>query len=305
MAKLKSKAVERVKQAETSLFEERELNEERKKKMKVFIETKAEELREAKGSANDIQKELQETRASLRSSRDREEKIHSELEAAQIKHREIMRQQAIMKKNSDQLHLVGNNLEQKLEKTANETEEHKKKRISAKHEIMQMVRLLESERSVSAKLRESVKFTLTPKALSQQELLNEALRDFQAELERLAAKTGKTLLPSPEFDAQDLELERADSLESKGSRKPRKRTSKADMDTERLISNLEQETQYVSKGIIRLAGSIERMRSLLNEDYSCMTYFSNILASGTGEAKHQQLGDIDEHEEEHNSDQFV
>ena len=167
MAKLKSKAVERVKQAETALSEERELNEERKKKMKVFVETKAEELREAKGSTNDLRKELEETRSSLRSSRDREEAIHIDLEAARLKYRELQRNLERMKRNSDQLHLAGNNLEQELEKSANETEEHKKKRISAKHEIMQMVRLLESERSVSAKLRESVKFTLTPKVSQQ------------------------------------------------------------------------------------------------------------------------------------------
>lgn len=304
MAKLKSRAVERVKQAETALSEERELNEERKKKMKVFVETKAQELRDARGSANDTQKELEETRASLRSSRDREEGIHTDLEASRLKYRELQRNMERMKRNSDQLHLAGNSLEQELEKSANETEEHKKKRISAKHEIMQMVRLLESERSVSAKLRESVKFTFTPKALSQQELLNEALSDFQVELERLATKTGKTLLPSSESNEQDLALERADSSEINGSRKSRKRITKADMDTERLVSNLEQETQHVSKGIMALAGSIERMRSLLNEDYGCMTFFSNILAAGTGEAKHIKLGDSDDHEE-NNSDQFV
>ena len=63
------------------------------------------------------------------------------------------------------------------------------------------------------------------------------------------------------------------------------------MDTERLIFNLEQETQHVSKGIMSLVNCIERMRSLLNEDnvFSCMTYFSNILA-GHGEARHQRLG---------------
>ena len=141
--------------------------------------------------------------------------------------------------------------------------------------------------------------------MSQQELLNEALRDFQIELERLAAKTGKTLLPSSEEHERDPVLERADSSEINGSRKSRKsRASKADIDTERLVSNLEQETQHVSKGIMALAGSIERMRTLLNEDYGCMTYFSNILAAGNGEARHQKLGDSDVHEE-NNSDQFI
>lgn len=131
-----------------------------------------------------------------------------------------------------------------------------------------------------------------------------ALRDFQLELERLAVKTGKTLLPLSESSEQDL-LPLAENSEINRLKKStRKRASKVDMDTERLITNLEQETQHVSKGIIALAGSIERMRSLLSEDYGCISYFSNIFASGTGDAKHQILGDSDEHEGS-NSDQCV
>lgn len=296
MEKLKQKAVERVKQAETALAEERELNEERKKKMKTFVENKAEEVKIAKESVCDMQKELEETRASLRSSRDREEVFQKELESTRLKNRELQRDIDRMKRNSEQLHQAGNSLEQELEKCASETEEHKKKRMSAKHEIMQLVRTLESERAVSAKLKEAVKFTLTPKALSQQELLTECLRDFELELERLAAKTGKAFLPSAEKSviARDESSNDSDAAEINDiPLKPKKsRSSKSDLDTERLISNLEQETQHVSRGIMSLAGDIERMRSLLNDDsmFSCMSYFSNILA-GPGEAKHQILND--------------
>jgi len=306
MEKLKTKAVERVRRAETVLSEERELNEERKRKMKVFVETKAEELRDAKEGASDMQKELEETRASLRSSRDREEVFQKDLDAARLKYREIQRDMERMKRNSEQLHRMGNNLEQELEKSTSETEEHKKKRMSAKHEIMQMVRTLEAERAVSSKLRESVKFTFTPKALSQQELLTECLRDFQMELERLAAKMGKTLGPSEENELVRAASEGTETSEINGSsRKSRKsRGSKADLDTERLVSNLEQETQHVSKGIMALSGSIERMRSLLDEDIGCMTFLSNVLA-GAGEARHERLGDADHQEERNNSDQFV
>lgn len=312
MEKLKVKAVERVKQAETALSEERELNEERKKKMKTFVETKAEELREAKECASNMQKELEETRASLRSSRDREEATLKDLEAARLKHRELQRDMERMVRNSEQLHKAGNNLEQELEKYASETEEHKKKRMSAKHEIMQMVRTLEAERAVSAKLRESVKFTFTPKALSQQELLTECLRDFESELERLAAKTGKSLQPSTEPGGSargESTTGGTEATEINGSlsKSKKPRGSKADVDTERLISNLEQETQHVSMGIMALAGDIERMRSLLNDDnaFGCLAYFSNILPR-TGEARHQRLGDdSDARYEKNSADRFV
>jgi len=314
MEKLKAKAVERVKQAETALAEERELNEERKKKMKTFVETKAEEVKVAKERTGDMQKELDETRASLRSSRDREEVLQKELDATRIKNRELQRDMDRMKRSSEELHEAGNKVEQELEKYASETEEHKKKRMSAKHEIMQMVRTLESERAVSAKLKEAVKFTLTPKALSQQELLTECLRDFEIELERLAAKIGKDLQPSAEKTISVREFASSNGTDAVENHdipmKPKKsRTSKTDVDTERLLSNLEHETQHVSKKIMALAGDIERMRSLLNDEnmFSCMSYFSNILA-GTGEAKHQRLTDRSDssiYQEENNTGRFV
>jgi myosin heavy subunit len=311
MEKLKAKAVERVKQAETALAEERELNEERKKKMKTYVENKAEEVKTAKECANDMQKELEETRASLRSSRDREEAFQKEVETTRLKNRELQREMERMKRSSEQLHQAGNSLEQELEKYASETEEHKKKRMSAKHEIMQMVRTLESERAVSAKLKEALKFTLTPKALSQQELLTECLREFDLELERLAIKTGKALQPSAESSEKNRNEtingpEASDINGELYSRSKKSRSSRADVDTERLISNLEQETQHISKGIMALAGNIDRMRSLLNDEnmFGCMSYFSNILG-GTGEARHQRLTENDAHHEENNAASFV
>jgi len=276
---------------------ELELNEERKKKMKVFVETKAEELREAKESAGDMQKELQETRASLTASREREESIQKELTSARIKYREVQRDMERMKRNAEALHDMGNNLEQELEKSANETEEHKKKRISAKHELMTMMRTLEVERGVSEKLRESMKFTFAPKAQSQQQLLSECLRDLEQELDRLSMKLGKSLLPQSQTnDSGHAKIEEGmERSESNGSgKKARKgRAAKADMDTERLISNLEQETQLVSKGIMALVSSIERMRVLLDEDnsFNCMAFLSHFgLTMGPGEARHQRLG---------------
>lgn len=148
-----------------------------------------------------------------------------------------------------------------------------------------MVRTLEVERAVSGKLRESIKFTFTPKALSQQQLLSECLHDFEMELERLANKLGKTLVsPTESNDNDGVSGEGgSDSSDMNGIAKKSKkstRASKADLDTDHLLSNLEHETQHVSKGIMSLVGSIERMRSLLNEDnaFSCMNYFSHFIA---------------------------
>lgn len=296
MEKLKAKAVERVKQAETALAEERDLNEERKRKMKAFVESKAEELREAKESASDMQAELLETRTSLRSSRDREESIQQALEASHIKYRELFRDTERLRRNQEEMHKMGSTLEHELEKSASETEEHKKKRMSAKHELMTMVRTLEVEKSMNGKLRESIKFTFTPKALSQQQLLTDCLQDFETELERLAIKLGKTLSPplsTGDHSSVGETSSNVDSQNTSESSKKGKRNARADTDTERLITNLESETKHVSKGIMTLARSIERMKTLMNEDntLNCMAYFSSILgAVHHQEARHQRLG---------------
>jgi predicted nucleic acid-binding Zn-ribbon protein len=114
----------------------------------------------------------------------------------------------------------------------------------------------------------------------------------------LAAKIGKDLQPSAEKNCPVRENSSSNGTDAVENHdipmKPKKsRASKTDVDTERLLSNLENETQHVSKKIMALAGDIERMRSLLNDEnsmFSCMSYFSNIL-TGTGEAKHQRLTD--------------
>ena len=118
-------------------------------------------------------------------------------------------------------------------------------------------------------------------------------------MDRLSIKLGKALLPPAQTDdsgpsKNEEEMERTESNGS-GKKTRRGRAAKADIDTERLISNLEHETQSVSKGIMALVSSIERMRVLLDEDntFNCMAFFSNHLglSIGTGEARHQRLSD--------------
>merc|ERR1712232_1231903 len=66
-----------------------------------------------------------------------------------------------------------------------ESDDLKKKRLTAKHETMALLRSLEVERSVSSKLKHEIKYTLLPKSLSQQELLSESLEILKGDLEIL------------------------------------------------------------------------------------------------------------------------
>ena len=65
MEKLKKKCIDRIQLTETALVEERNLNEQRKKKMKLFVEAKAEELRSAKNTNDELRSDLNKTSEAL------------------------------------------------------------------------------------------------------------------------------------------------------------------------------------------------------------------------------------------------
>lgn len=290
LEKLKKKAVERVKASEDALAEERNLNEERKKKMKVFVETKAEELRMAKSQNEEMQREIEETRTTLRQTREKLEHVHAEWTASQTRNRELQRDMKLMQKNSEKMNKIGDTLEHELHKSAQETEEHKNKRLTAKHELMTILRTLEAERSVSGKLRDSIKFTFTPKALSQQQLLTESLKDFEIELKKLSLRFGKSLPPSsyPFLGGEaasgggafGLETNSKDSdLTGKESSQSKRRPTKSDWDSQRLLASLEGETQKVSQGIMALQSGVERLHVLLDDvgERSCASAIQDFL----------------------------
>jgi hypothetical protein len=297
MEKLKKKCVERVKMTEGALEEERHLNDERKKKMKVFVETKAEELRVTKDEGDAFRTELEETRVSLRDTTNKLERMHAEWMSTQTRNRELQREMMTLRKSSDKLYKLGGNLELELEKSTQETEEHKNKRLTAKHELITLLRTLEGERSVTGKLRDSLKFTFTPKALSQQQLLVETLRDFEEGLTKLSRRLGKPLPPSShqgiqsdEFGSDVLDAGVASMTNPEnsaidpdtiGSDKSSKKRNKADADSTRLVSSLERETQRVSQGIMALISNVERLHALLSDagDRNCMTVLNDFLTT--------------------------
>jgi hypothetical protein len=275
---------ERFEEADRSLTEELRLNDERKRKMKAFVENKSEELREAKADNDALQTEATQTSRALMDLNTRYKQLHAQWVQSQTRNRELQRDLNRIKKDSDNLHKVGDTLEMKLSRSANETEEHKNKRLAAKHELMTVLRTLEVERDVSNKLRDSIKFTFTPKALSQQQLLKESLEEFEAQLLKLSQRLGKPLPPPANANGDASMNDLSDSaggtdvdiVEVNGDGK----RSEADMN--RLIAKLEYETQHVSQCIMALTGGVERMNVLLDAsgNRTCFTSLSEILTTG-------------------------
>merc|ERR1711862_488078 len=134
-----------------------------------------------------------------------------------------------------------------LELTSKQTEEHKHKRLTAKHEVMTILRKLEAEQAVTNQLKDVIKCTFVPKALSQQQLLAEGNALLMDCIHKINF-TSNPVMPNPGEPATD--------------HTSSKNTLSNNM---RLISNLETETQKVSQNIMLLLSSVEHLQYLLNE----------------------------------------
>lgn len=276
LARTKTSSDSRTRQAEIALADEKRLNEDRKGKMKAFIEKKSEELRQAKADADSLRTELNQTSRSLVDLNNRWKQLHAQWVQSQTRNRELQRDLNRIKKDSENLHKVGDTLEMKLSRSATETEEHKNKRLAAKNELMTVLKTLEAEREVSARLRDAIKFTFIPKALSQQQLLKENLEDLERELVRLSRRFGK---PLPPVSGGGLDVSEAGVSVDSASLGEDGKGSRTDSDIQRLIGKLDHETQGVSQHIMALSGEIERLHSLIDVsgNRNCYTALSDII----------------------------
>ena len=296
----KEKAVSetRIEKLEKTVREEKALNEERKKKMKAFIESKVDELKEAKAESEHYQNELNSTNTSMIDMNNRWKTLHAQWVQSQTRNRELQRDLNKIKNDSENLHKVGDSLNVKLSKSANEMEQHKSKRLAAKQELMSVLGQLEAEREITNKLRDSVRFTFTPKAQSQHQLLQENLSELDKQLEALARRLGRPIPLSNDMNNNSLsslvmsaveESERSEhddgtaqingNQDGKGPTKEQKRIL---METTRLLGKLENETQRISQGIMALSSAIEQMNQLIvgGGEKTCFTSLGGIFFGG-------------------------
>ena len=267
---------EQIELLESSLAEEKRLNEERKQKMKEYVDKKTEELKQAKEENDSLQMELSQNNRSLVELNTRWKQIHTQWVQAQTRNRELQRDLQRTKKDSEHLHKQGDSLEMKLSRSANETEEHKNKRLAAKQELMSVLRALETEREITTKLRDQIKFSFVPKMLNQQQTLNEILNEFNAALEKLSLRLGKPLLPlSEESDRNAIAKATTtngsynDSVFSQSNLNP-------------IVEKLDNESQKVSNAITAVLNNVERLRALVQAsgDRTCFTVLSELVHTG-------------------------
>lgn len=288
----KEYAEKRTKQLETALNDEKKLNDERKQKMKGFIEAKTEEVRAAKADYISLQTELDQTSHSLTELNQRYKQLHAQWVQSQTRNRELQRDAMKMKKDSEKMHKVGGSLEARLSRSAQQSEDHKNKRIHARNELMSVLGQLEAERSVNTRLQESIKMTFTPKALSQQQTIQEALDDFEAALQKLSLRIGRPLPPTfsndPNVFADNVDMGVSSDMNEGISSETADDSSKqgtvtlSEISSNKAVQKLENETQRVSQNIVKFSANIERMHNLLDGGgaKSCVDVLSQILMAG-------------------------
>ncbi|GKY96796.1 hypothetical protein MPSEU_000638800 [Mayamaea pseudoterrestris] len=271
LEKLTKSSQAKLADAEAALNDERTLNEERKKKMKAFVETKVDEMRQLQTDNDALQSEVSTTSKSLVDLNNRWKQLHAQWVQSQTRNRELQRDLNRMKKDSENLHKAGDSIQMKLSRSTNETEEHKNKRLAAKHELMTVLRTLEIERELNNRLRDNIKYTFTPKALSQQQLVREALEDFEAQLLKLAQRLSVPLPPT----SSSVSL-----TDMANGASPISNGDAATLDDD--VAKLDHETQRVSQSIMLLSDNIERLRTMLEirGSRSCASVLTELITTG-------------------------
>jgi hypothetical protein len=288
----------RIEQLEKAVREEKQLNDERKTKMKSFIEAKTDELRAAKAESASHQAELERNNQSMVDLNSRWKTLHAQWVQSQTRNRELQRDLNKIKLEYENRHKVEDSLNHKLSRSANETEQHKNKRLAAKQELMSVLGKLEAEREITSKLRDSIRFTFTAKAHSQHQLLQENLTEFNKQLEALARRLGRPIPLTGDAGHQSLsslvmaavdESERSegDDFKSNGTKDERnsgasKEQKRILAETARLLGKLENETQRISQAIMALTNGIEQMNILINGvgEKTCFTSLGGIFFGG-------------------------
>lgn len=240
----KSAYEQKTKHLKALLENERMLNSERKQKMKGFVEAKTEEVRQAKADNISLQTELDQTTRSLKDLNQRYKQLHGQWVQSQTRNRELQRDLAKTKVESEKMSKAGGTLEAKLTKSAKEMENHKTKRLQAKNELMSVIAQLESEKDVNSRLRDYIKSTILPRAISQQQSMRENISDYQSSFEKMATRLGRELPPPSQRNTNSQEMMVTSSAEN-----IQQTFLVSDINTARILSKVEEEMQRVTQHI--------------------------------------------------------
>lgn len=280
----KNYAESRSKQLEKAVTREKKLNEDRKRKMKEFVEAKTEEVRAAKADSISLQTEMDQTNMTLKDLNQRYKQLHTQWVESQTRNRELQRDITKMKKDSEKMSKVGGTLEAKLSRSAQESEDHKNKRLAAKNELMAVLRQLEAERNVNQKTREKLKDSLTPKILNQQQAIQGLIDSIEDIMQKVSIKLGRQIPPPTRNEAS------MDAMADEGnaSINPDSAAAVSEANMQRSMKKIENEMKRVSQYIQAATNTTGRLKALVEAPSTrgCVDAFSSFLMTaqveGTG-----------------------
>lgn len=271
---LQKGTAEKLKALEETLNKERQLNVTRKTKMKSYADQKSTELKLLKETNSRLSQEVDVWRKEKHEMTERNNILEKELAEKSIKFDEIEKACVALRADLSQIQRESNSRLQ-------ENEELKKKRQTAKYETLNLLRSLEAEKTISSRLKHEVKYTLLPKALSQQELLSESLHTLQGDLEfltrtKFSAQAAMDENMSSQKSGNGFGADENDDIDSNSDAPKNSGKTEAKLEKRpeyiRLIDDLETESKKVSMGILALTTNVDKLHEMTMYD---MQYASN------------------------------
>jgi hypothetical protein len=224
-----------------------------------------------------LQTEIEQTNMTLKDLNQRYKQLHAQWVEAQTRNLELQRDITKMKTDTEKMSKVGGTLEAKLSRSAQESEDHKNKRLAAKNEVMAVLRQLEAERTLNHRLRERIKDIFTPKTLSQQQSIRDLVDNLEVILQKVAVKLGRPIPPPTRNEAtmDAMADEGHESVPNSGDAA----AASSETSMQRALNKLENETKRVTQYIQAATNTTGRLQSLLDAPSTrgCVDVFSTFL----------------------------
>lgn len=245
--------------AEEELAKGKELLKEMKKNMKSYVEKQKSETEGMKKERDDaLQKNVN---LEGYSKRVKELGTELELEKARGDNAELRVKQLLEKEIKK---------EQDLKKEREEAADNKAKRITAKNEIMGLLKTLDQEREIASKVSDAMKYNLIPKAQKQYKDIESATASLNADLSKLVKRLGskQKLGDVGEFSKSASEKKSTLGLMLKNQN----------------LSDLDTEMERITAGLTLLCSNVERFSFIVDEEGggSCLDSILNIVMGGSG-----------------------
>ena len=164
-----------------------------------------------------------------------------------------------------------------LETQKTEAAAHKNKRLTAKNEMMSLLRKFEAERDRNNLTEDKVKYTLTNQAIEQQKGIEGSIMRLNEDLEKLSKRLGVAGQGGEASSIPGLEMTPTTNRLLNNSRLGKANSKFPGLNPSQALVALEDEMLRVSSGLGLLSSGIERLTSMVDNDAGSGGCFESIF----------------------------